>query len=572
MSNQLTRQQRFERINEQPQWDIIIIGGGITGAGIFKHACQLGLKTLLVEQKDFAWGSSSRSSKMVHGGLRYIAQGQIKLTIESVQEREKLLQQLPNLVSPQSFVMGHYQRQFPPPFIFNSLLWVYNLFARKYNDDGLTPNALSTNELSYLVPQFNRDKNLGGTQFSDALTDDARLVLRLIQEGQQLSGCAVNYCKVNHYLFADGDTNTDNSKVVGISATGESIPENLTAHAKVVINATGAWADKLTGINPLKKANKQLTDNVSTKPIKIRPLRGSHIIVPSWRLPVASVVVILHPDDKRPVQVYPWQNVTVIGTTDVEHHQHLDDEAKISINELDYLLAAVASQFPHSQITANDIISTFAGVRPVVAGKSLIDPSKEKRDHSIWQQPGLLTVAGGKLTTFDVIAKQVLTFLRKDLALPSEKLSVPVFALPEIDVNLINKVVKKHQLSDYHYQHLLACYGDLLTDFFKENDDFLLSQISYSRHLWAELVWAVRHEQVQHLDDLLLRRTRLGNVLPEGAISILDKVKTLCITPLAWSENKWNFEVQRYKQLWKSHYSLPLFNKTNNNAVSSHAV
>jgi len=582
----ISRAERLAVIGVQSQWDLIIIGGGITGAGIFKLASQLGLKTLLVEQKDFAWGSSSRSSKMVHGGLRYIAQGQVKLTIESVQEREKLLKQAPHLVTQESFVMGHYQKQFPWPWIFNSLLWVYHLFT-KNNDDNFSQNQhyaqtpvkvpqqnkqgyvpLSINDLRYMVPAANTKNSLGATQFNDALTDDARLVLRLIQEGQQHGGTAINYCKVEHYLFDD----IEKDKVVGVCAHPEASQQNtypkedkarLNLSAKVVINATGAWAGKLK-VNKVNTA--QFTDKASSA-IKIRPLRGSHIIVPSWRLPVASVVVILHPQDKRPVQVFPWQNVTVIGTTDVEHKQGLNDEANISQDELTYLLAAVDFQFPHCYLKHDDIISTYAGIRPVVGSNSLISPSKEKRDHSVWQQKGVVTIAGGKLTTFNVIAKQVLTLLSAELNLTHTDFSLPVFDLPQFDDNLINKVTKNIKLSDHHYQHLLACYGALTLEFLEKSVKKQLTQISYSRHLWAELVWAVEHEQVQHLDDLLLRRTRLGNVLPQGAIAILDTVKTLCITLLQWSESRWDFEVQRYKRLWKDNYSLPLLNNTNDKTV-----
>ena len=581
-----SRAERLAVIGAQSQWDLIIVGGGITGAGIFKLASQLGLKTLLVEQKDFAWGSSSRSSKMVHGGLRYIAQGQVKLTIESVQEREKLLKQAPHLVTQQSFVMGHYQKQFPWPWIFNSLLWVYHLFT-KNNDGNCSKNQhytqtpvkvpqqnkqgyvpLSINDLRYMVPAANTKNSLGATQFNDALTDDARLVLRLIQEGQQYGGTAINYCKVEHYLFDA----IEKDKVVGVCAHPETSQQSnqpkedkttLNLSTKVVINATGAWAGKLK-MNKVNTA--QFTDKASSA-IKIRPLRGSHIIVPSWRLPVASVVVILHPQDKRPVQVFPWQNVTVIGTTDVEHKQGLNDEANISQDELTYLLAAVDFQFPHCHLKHDDIISTYAGIRPVVASNSLISPSKEKRDHSIWQQKGVVTIAGGKLTTFNVIAKQVLMLLSAELNLTHEDFSLAVFDLPQFDDNLINKVTKNIKLSDHHYQHLLACYGALTLEFLEKSAKKQLTQISYSRHLWAELVWAVEHEQVQHLDDLLLRRTRLGNVLPQGAIAILDTVKTLCITLLQWSESQWDFEVQRYKQLWKDNYSLPLLNNINDKTV-----
>jgi len=543
---QQTRAQRIENIIAQPYWDIIIIGGGITGAGIFKLASQLGLKTLLLEKQDFAWGSSSRSSKMVHGGLRYIAQGQVKLTQESVQERQRLLNEAPYLVTKQSFAMGHYQGHFPWPWIFNSLLWVYELFAKNESAVHKQHQYFTKQNFPYLVPNTNEKHSKGGTQFYDAMTDDARLVLRQIQEAQQLGGQAINYCSVDALIYEDETKVTNNKaqkpKVKGVLVQTQECAEVLALKSKIVINATGAWANELT-----------TRTNTNNKSIKIRPLRGSHIIVPSWRLPVASVVAILHPKDKRPVQVYPWQNVTVIGTTDVEHSESLHHEPCISTDEFDYLLAAVDFQFPQSKLTKDDVISTFSGVRPVIAGSGVVTTSQEKRDHSIYLQAGLITVTGGKLTTFRVIAEQVLQIAAKQLGF---KFNASHFSIFD-KVNLNQKEIKKSKLSKSEHQHLSGCYGTLIGEFLQQSPLYQLKCISYSRYLWAELVWAAKYEQVQHLDDLLLRRTRLGNILPEGAIHLMEQIKVLCQTYLEWSDNKWQSEVKSYQNLWNNHYSLP---------------
>ncbi|NQZ81307.1 MAG: glycerol-3-phosphate dehydrogenase/oxidase [Colwellia sp.] len=585
----LSRQQRLDIITQQKEWDIIIIGGGITGAGILKQAAQLGLKVLLLEQKDFAWGSSSRSSKMIHGGLRYIAQGQVKLTKESVQERQHLLNDAPQLVNSQSFAMSHYKNQFPSPWIFNSLLNVYDFLAGKKQHRYYTKT-----DYNYLVPytdlinqknnQSTLQKNnqqtnsLGGTQFVDAITDDARLVLRLIQEAQQLGALAINYVKVNKLLH-------NNSQVSGVIVQDLSTAEtkekpaedenneypSLKLQAKIVINATGAWAKNL--LTDVKQLNPQ-----PVQPINIRPLRGSHLIISSWRLPVASAISVLHPVDKRPVQIFPWQNVTVVGTTDVEHDQPLSKEAMISHDEFNYLLAAVDHQFPALNINHKDIISTFAGVRPVVpkksssvprnhnvianANKNMISPSQEKREHSIWQQPGLLTIAGGKLTTFRLIAQQVLQKLANELNLTSSeiiKAGECIFDKTSSknnnedsrrSSNKNNKQLPKHVSS-----HLLGCYGNLSKVLISQARQADLSTISYSQFLWAELSWAVKYEQVMHLDDLLLRRTRLGNVLPNGGLDIINKIKAVCVNDLNWNEQRWQDEILRYQKIWQTYYS-----------------
>ncbi len=531
----LDRKQRLQDAEKNVCWDIIIIGGGITGAGILKLASQLGIKALLLEQYDFAWGSSSRSSKMVHGGLRYMAEGQLRLTIESVRERQRLLAEAPELISQQSFVMSHYKKQFPWPWLFNYLLAIYDFFAgqkqRKYWLD---------RQFHYLVPGIENKSSRGGTQFVDALTDDARLVQRLIQESLQLGGQAINYAKVTGLAY-------DDEKVSGVAVQADSVLLNLTS--KVVINATGAWVNQ--GFEQQRQR-----PNVSSKNLRIRPLRGSHLIVASWRLPVASAISVLHPKDKRPVQIFPWQNVTVIGTTDVEHGDDLAKEPKISQAEFDYLLACVAHQFPNSQLTESDVISTFSGVRPIVVkqqSKRRRKPSKEKRAHSIWQQAGLLTVAGGKLTTFRVIAQEVIHLLAAELGLSKQVLAEHDEAIFE-QVNTCNS----SKLPSYSFNRLQGCYGGLTSLFLRQSASDMLVPVSYSQHLWAELLWAVKHEQVVHLDDLLLRRTRLGNVLPEGGIMLMPQIKKICLHLLGWSQQQWHNEVERYQHIWRNHYSLPI--------------
>jgi len=535
----MSRQQRLADIQSDQTWDIVIIGGGITGAGILKLASQLKLKVLLVEQKDFAWGSSSRSSKMVHGGLRYMAQGQMKLTLESVKERQTLLNEAPDLVVSKSFVMSHYKGQFPWPWLFNQLLVIYDTFA------GIKQHRFwPKTTYQSLVPNVKEEDLLGGTQFADALTEDARLVQRLIQESLLLGGQAVNYVKVDNLLKSGG-------VVTGVRVEDTETANKFNIKAKVVINATGAWSDSF------------IADN-DTPPFKMRPLRGSHLILPSWRLPVASVISILHPVDKRPVQIYPWQNVTVVGTTDVEHSDDINLEPKISQQEFDYLLACVDHQFPAAKITQHDIVSTFSGIRPVIDNGGLLSPSKEKREHGIWQSAGLITVAGGKLTTFKLIAQQVLSKVSKVLNIDDAVLERPIFESYEIKD--IKFSIKDLRLPPNIQKQINACYGVLTKEFIMQaitpsiknnNKGDLGLTLSYSRHLWAELIWAVKYEQIVHLDDLLLRRTRLGNVLPNGAIDYIAEIRILCCEYLSWDEVKWQNEITRYVNIWQKNYSLP---------------
>ncbi|WP_286262720.1 glycerol-3-phosphate dehydrogenase/oxidase [Thalassotalea atypica] len=546
---QLSREQRIVNMSKTPMWDLVVVGGGITGAGILKLASQAGLKVLLLEQKDYAWGSSSRSSKMVHGGLRYMAQGQIGLTKESVIERQRLLAQGYPLVTKQSFVMSHYQHAFPGVWVFNRLLSCYDFIA------GVKQHKFWP-QIPYLAlaPNVDEKKLLGGTQFYDAITDDARLVQRLIQESLCLGGDALNYAKVV-------DVAAHETHQVLKMELAEQV---LAIKTKVVVNACGAWS-KL-GQDSVKKASNRRTRNDKT--MHLRPLRGSHLLIPSWRLPVGSVFSIRHAQDKRPVQVYPWQNVTLVGTTDVEHSQDMEKEAHITQDEFDYLLAAIAQQFPNAKITPNDVISTFSGVRPVITSGESTAPSKEKREHFIEQKAGVIWIAGGKLTTFRLIAKQVLTLVCQHLT-SEQKHAVGYHQKEKADyLNALELACKLPVLSassglfgrdlgESTYLQISACYGELSELFVEQSDPQHCFPIRYSRHLWAELIWAVKFEQVQHLDDLLLRRTRIGNVLPMGAQELLPKIKQLCAPYLSWSEERWQQEVDRYCAIWHLAYSLP---------------
>ncbi|PIP81069.1 MAG: FAD-dependent oxidoreductase [Gammaproteobacteria bacterium CG22_combo_CG10-13_8_21_14_all_40_8] len=540
--NRSQRLQKMQQIQAQKNWDLLIIGGGITGAGIFKLASQLGLKALLLEQKDFAWGSSSRSSKMVHGGLRYMADGQMKLTIESVKQRQKLLEESQGLVQKQSFVLSHYAQKFPWPWIFNLLLIGYDFFAGKKQHQ-----YWPKKHYQFLAPGIQTHQNLGGTQFLDAMTDDARLVYRLIQEGEQLGNLALNYIKVQQLKKCD-------NRVTGVVAKAEESNDLYELDAKFVINATGAWANEL-----MASQNKSFC---------LRPLRGSHFIVANWRLPVASAVSVPHPDDKRPVQIFPWQNVTVVGTTDVEHHKPLSQEPCISPDELAYLLRCVDKQFPTAQIKPQDIISTFAGVRPIVVEEDLqsnasrqqrhkdqkiVSPSKEKREHSICQQPGLISIAGGKLTIFNQIAQEVLAMVFKELNGEAPEFNQTIFE--QFDAKKFAGV--RPPLSQPMRDRLCANYGLLAQDFIQQIEANLLSPISYSLTLWGELVWALKYEQIVHLDDLMLRRSRLGNILPHGGLKEMSRIKNLCQRYLGWNEGQWQHELARYQSIWKSCYSLP---------------
>ncbi|USE34784.1 glycerol-3-phosphate dehydrogenase/oxidase [Endozoicomonas sp. SCSIO W0465] len=511
--------------NPDVEWDVVVAGGGITGAGIAREAARRGLKVLLVERQDFAWGTSSRSSKMVHGGLRYIASGDIKTTMHSVSERERLMREAPGLVDPMGYLMAHYKGAFPGPLVFNLLLRIYDFFAgKRYR------KVHQSHDIANLSPLINDHNLLGATQFADAITDDSRLVIRVLREARKEGATVMNYVGVDALIKNHG-------RVTGAELKDAETGQVIPVKAKVVINATGAWGDELRG--------------EMTSEQRIRPARGSHIVVPGWRLPVAQAYTVMHPDDQRPVFIFPWEGRTVVGTTDLDNGTIGNHEVAMTREELEYLMKAVCFQFPKAGLTEQDIIASWAGVRPLVSSGAL-NPSKEKRDHSIWNDNGLVTVSGGKLTTFRLIALDVLK--AAEAYLPGVDFSdtgADMFTQYEPASGLFKK------LPDYLQKRIRGHYG--------MDADHLLAQIRPgeqdvipgARALWAELRWSAGNEAVVHLDDLLLRRTRLGLLLEQGGLIFADRIEAICREELGWSEQKWQQEVARYQSIWNTFYSIP---------------
>jgi glycerol-3-phosphate dehydrogenase len=516
---------------QNPPWDVLVIGGGITGAGILREATRLGLKTLLVEKRDFGWGTSSRSSKLVHGGLRYLRSGQIGLTRASVKERERLLDEGPGLIDPLGFLLATYEGDRPPGWVFEAGLTVYDLLALRW-----THKQYDAHDFQLLAPHIAAQGLQGGFRYGDAQTDDARLVLRVIREAVRAGGVALNYAEAES-LLTDG-TGQVNGILLRDAVRPSSPPLGgvlRPVHARVVINAAGAWADRLR-------------EQIGAE-ARIRPLRGSHLIFPAWKLPVAQAISFLHPSDRRPVFIFPWEGITLVGTTDVDHEQPLDDEPGISADEFGYLIEAVNAQFASLNLTPTDVLATFAGVRPVV-GTGKADPSKESRDHVIWDEQGLLTVTGGKLTTFRLIALDALRAARErlpDMPKPDKKHAV----LDPIEIDL-------PQIADADTRkRLLGRYGADAPALVEAAQAGELEPIPATKTLWAELRWAARAEGVVHLDDLLLRRVRLGLLTDGGACPIMEHIRAIVQPELGWDDARWEAEAARYAELWQNYYSIP---------------
>ncbi len=514
-------------LTEFPEnWDLIIVGGGITGAGILREAIRMGLKVLLVEQRDFAWGTSSRSSKLVHGGLRYLKEGKFLLTKIAVEEREHLLKDAPGLVEPLGFLIPVYADQRPGRRTLEVGLSLYDLMAWERQH-----RFYDAAEFIKQMPSINPEGLTGGFFYLDAQVDDSRLVLRLIDESVASGACALNYTAVTEIVRnAEGE-------VVGVVIKDTETHETKSLCASAVINATGCWAEKL---HPSPEPRRHL-----------RPLRGSHLVFPSEVLPIIQGLGFNHPLDKRWVFIVPWEGAVLVGTTDLDHKEDLSIEPTITDAEISYLMKGLKAIFPSLDISLADCLAAFAGVRPVLSeGKQ--PPSAESREHVVWVNHGLITVTGGKLTTFRRLALDALKAARPYL---------PALKLPDRRDSVFSPVPEKPErdygLSQQTWRRLYGRYGEDADTFVLMAAPEDLTAVPGTYTLWAELPFAAKNEQVRHLDDLLLRRVRIGLLTPYGGKAYLRRIRSLCKDSLSWDKHRWKEEIYRYLDIWIHAHALP---------------
>lgn len=505
-------------------WDLIIIGGGITGGGILHEAAQAGYRALLVEAADFASGTSSRSSKMVHGGMRYLRNAQFKLTYESVRERELLLRKARGLVHPLHFVLTNFEGDAISSGLYGLGLAIYDLMRGRWDHEHFSSQSIRS-----MCPQVTGEGLLGGYRYLDAKTDDARLVLRLIRDAVRAGATALNYARVSELL------QSHDGAVHGVALQDRSVEgggKTVEVRSRVVVNAAGPWADDLRA--------------KIGRPARLRKLRGSHLIFSSERLPLDCAISFLHPNDGRPLYVLPWEGTTLYGTTDLDHEAEMADDVSISAGELDYLMSAARRVFPELHLEEHDIVSSFSGVRAVLdTGKA--SPSKESREHVFWLEQGLLTVTGGKLTTFRVTARETLKRLRRFL--PAAKATnKEIFAAPSPPGDAPDPMKA---------MRYIGRYGAEAQDFLSSAQPEELRRIEHLPASWAELRWAARYEGAVRLQDLLLRRVRIGLTLPQGGMPWMERIRSIVQPEMGWDDRRWESEARDYRALWERFYHLP---------------
>jgi glycerol-3-phosphate dehydrogenase len=341
-----------------------------------------------------------------------------------------------------------------------------------------------------------------------------------------------------NYARADQLLRTGSGRVCGVALRDLADPHGRTAEvrAKVVVNASGPWTDELRD---------QLQETA-----RMRKLRGSHLIFDAQRLPIPEALTIFHPVDKRAMFALPWQGKSLVGTTDVDHSTELErayHEPFARQSEIDYILTALDFLFPSLKIDHNDIVSSFAGLRPIISGGA-DNPSKESRAHQVWNEHGLITITGGKLTTFRLMARHTLAAVLTELQ-----------RSPHVDARLrvLDKVSLPQQsnLPQDMLRFLTGRHGSETNNLLAAAQPGELEPIEGLPNPWAELRYAARSEGVMHLDDLLLRRLRLGMLLPQGGMHLLPRVRAIAQSELGWTDQRWHTEEKNYKETWSRYYS-----------------
>jgi glycerol-3-phosphate dehydrogenase len=509
----------------QETWDVLVVGGGILGAAVMCEAARIGLRVLMVDQSDFASGTSSRSSKLVHGGLHYLMRYQFGMAIASVRERERLLRDAPGLVEHLNFLVPVFAEDRLPDWLVKIGLGTYEALARRAR----LARRLDASVVAKGAPGITLDYERAYV-YGDAKTDDARVVLRVIDQGRRLGGEARNYVRVDEVLRNRA------GKICGARIRDRETGCAVELSALTIVNATGPWAEDLL------ERRKQRS--------RFRLVRGSHVVISQDALPLTTAVAAKHPITRTPMYFIPWQGATVVGTTSVAHDHALECTPTISQGEADYLLTGTQTLFPAAGIDRSSVVSTFAGVRPIVDFQSG-DLSKAARDHLIWDDDGMVTVAGGKLTLFRPIALEILRKLRTRLPeIPRGGSQAP--ALDELP-----PMPADQRFDAATSLRLLACYGlDGLTSIANSPTNEL-TPIPGLGVMPAELRWIARSEQVVHLEDLLLRRVRVGLTVQEGGVPWLDPVRDVVQPELQWDDERWNLECALYGTTWTHAHGIP---------------
>jgi len=528
-----SRAAALKTLNDQ-HFDLIVIGGGITGAGVLRDAAMRGLRTLLLEKGDFASGTSSRSSKLVHGGLRYLKQYDFALTREACHERNLLVRQNPHLVKPIPFLFPIYDSDPEGPIMVRAGMWLYEALSGFQNVE--RHRMLSTQEALEIAPDLKQTGLRGAAFYYDAAVDDVRLTLETIKSGVRHESVALNYVRVIDFLY-------DTGKVIGVKLLDTLDGRALQTHGGTFINASGIWVDEVRNLDARHRP-------------ELRPTKGIHMVIPAAKIKQDATVAFSGPDG-RLLFAIPWGEVTLIGTTDTFFNDDLD-HIHSEIADVDYLLQAIDHTFPNAGVTPKDVIATFAGARPLVrAGSEDESASAISREHQIFQDPsGLVSIAGGKLTTYRTMARELVDRVVKLLPSDRQKGLLPCRTEDPLTGQMVDVGQTTEALIGVGYpavvaEHLVSTYGAKVPQVLAICETIASGTTPLhpdQGYLRGEVIYAIRQEAAIRLVDVLTRRLRFSIWVPCQGLDIAEDVSSMMARELGWDDVRRQAELAMFRQ------------------------
>lgn len=515
-------------------FDLVIIGGGATGCGIALDAASRGMKTALIEKEDFASGTSSKSTKLIHGGLRYLKQLEFGLVRETGTERAIVHKLAPHLVLPQKMLMPITKGGTYGKLAASFGVMVYDILAGVQKDD--RRKMLSKNETLTKEPLLNDSTLLGGCYYAEYRTDDARLSIELIKKAAAYGCNALNYCKAEDFVYEDG-------KVTAVKCQDLLSDSEIVIKGRQVVSAGGPWVDILRDVDKSKKGK------------RLHLTKGVHLVFDHDKIPVSDSVYFDNTDG-RMLFAIPRGKITYVGTTDTTYTGDMD-RVVVTRSDADYVLAAVKHAFPSIEIGYDDIKSNWAGLRPLIHEDGKSPSELSRKDEIFHSESGLISIAGGKLTGFRKMAQRIVDLVEKKLPESFDNSKTRNIPLTENGFNSADEVktyisnlereVTQVGLDTYHAWYLTTTYG-------KQSKDILSKLSSYDDApdialIRAELWYSVHHEMVQSLEDFYVRRTGRLYFDIDSIASTRSFVTADLITYLGWDSAQIDAEEKRLDEL-----------------------
>ena len=533
--SQRTRAAALASMAETPV-DVLIIGGGITGVGIARDAALRGFRTALIDKADFGAGTSSHSSRLIHGGIRYLEQGALHLVFEASHERRVLLKIAPHLVRPLAFLFPVYRGSRVPAWKLRAGMWLYDVLSAFRNVRA--HRWLRPKKVRRVEPALRERGLVGAALYYDAQTDDARLVLATARSAARAGALVANYVEVSTLLKPDG-------RVRGAAVRDVLTGETFTICAHAVVNATGPWSDVLRRL-----------DDPAAEPL-LRLTKGAHVVVERRRIANEHAVTLLSQLDGRVMFVLPWGELSYIGTTDTDADSS-PDTLRVTAGDVTYLLRSANAAFPDAHLGAKDIVSAWAGLRPLLRQDDHASPSQLSREHRVVESAhGLITIAGGKLTTYRVMARDVVDRIAARLheldgrpVAPrpaTDRLPLPGGEAAELEV--LVEAARARGASEATARHLVANYGSEAAAIlnYVDRDRSLGDLLITGRpEIWAEVNYAVEREMAVRVQDVLIRRLHLFYERRDHAHAIAAVVAGRMKKLLDWDDSREAEELRDY--------------------------